>query len=159
MWVGGLTDPGLHKEFWQHVFALFRMLQFLGASELALKQFFLFPKQFIIINYLSFTRSLQGRSVAKHQKHRWRKNKRKILNGMVETAERKGNINARVLYEISSYRYFKVNWWWTVFPKRVHIYFLATNKANPSKISPPCLHSFLAVSLIPLFWSSIFSLC
>ena len=59
------------------------MLQFLGASELAPRQSFPFLKHLLIINDLSLTTSLQGRSVAKHQEHRWRNNKRKMLNAVV----------------------------------------------------------------------------
>lgn len=59
------------------------MLQFLGASELALMQCFLFPKHCITINDSSLTTSLQWTSVAKFQEHRCR-NKRKMLNNMVE---------------------------------------------------------------------------
>lgn len=49
------------------------MQQFLGAAELALKQCFLSPKHFIIINDLSLTTFLQGRSVAKHRECRLKK--------------------------------------------------------------------------------------
>lgn len=157
MWVRGLADPGLHKEFWQHVFCfVLCVLQVLHASELALKQYFLFPKYLIIINDLSFTTSLQGRSVAKHQKHRWR-NKRKMLNDVVEIAKRKGNIKARAFH--SSYRYLTVSGGWRGFPKWGHTYFLTPSQINPSKNFPPCLHSFLTVSLIPLTSEVLFSLC
>lgn len=45
------------------------MWQFLDVSRLEVKQCFLFQKHFIIINDLSLTITLQGRSVAKHKRH------------------------------------------------------------------------------------------
>lgn len=90
MWAEGLADLEPQKEFWQYAFCfVLFMLQFLGASGLSLKQYFLFPKHFIIINDLRLTTSLQGRSVAKHEEHKWRNNSWKMLSDMVEIAQQK----------------------------------------------------------------------
>lgn len=84
------------------------MLQFLGASELALKQCFPFPKHYITINDSSLTTSLQRRSVAKHQEHRFR-NKRKMWNDMVETTKRKepSTPHTDISRWVSDWKYFQ----------------------------------------------------
>ena len=128
------------------------MLQFLGASELAPRQSFPFLKHLLIINDLSLTTSLQGRSVAKHQEHRWRNNKRKMLNAVVGIANRKGSIKARgcsLHIDIPK---------WVGGQNEV-----TSIPSPPIKLDSPeissCLHFFLVISFILLMSDITFSWC
>lgn len=142
---GGFADLGLHKEFWQHAFCfVLCLLQFLGASELALKQSFLFPKLFIIINYLSPATSRQGRSVAKHSEHRWRNNKRRMLNDVVEITKRKVVLKP----EPSALHTDRSKWVSDGEDVQNEFISLTTNKAQPSRNTSSCLHTFLDIFFI-----------
>lgn len=128
------------------------MLQFLGASELVPRQSFQIMKHLLIINDLSLTTSLQGRSVAKHQEHRWRNNKRLMLNAVVGIADRKGSIKTRA----------------PTFHTDIPMWVGGQNEvisipSPPIKLNPPetssCLHSFLVISFILLMPDITFSWC